>query len=62
MRELKNYINGQWVAAKSGETTDVINPADGQTYLQAPLSAATDVDDAYQAAANAFEEWSRALR
>ena len=59
MRELKNYINGQWVAAKSGETTDVINPADGQTYLQAPLSAATDVDDAYKAAANAFEEWSQ---
>ncbi len=59
MRELKNYINGQWVASKSGETTDVINPADGQTYLQAPLSAATDVDDAYKAAANAFEEWSQ---
>jgi betaine-aldehyde dehydrogenase len=59
MRELKNYINGQWVTAKSGETTDVINPADGQTYLQAPLSAATDVDDAYKAAANAFEEWSQ---
>ena len=59
MRELKNYINGQWVAAKSGQTTDVINPADGQTYLQAPLSAATDVDDAYKAAANAFEEWSQ---
>ena len=59
MPELKNYINGQWVAAKSGETTDVINPADGQTYLQAPLSSATDVDDAYKAAANAFEEWSQ---
>lgn len=59
MDELKNYINGQWVPAKSGKTTDVINPADGQTYLQAPLSAAEDVDAAYKAASSAFETWSQ---
>jgi betaine-aldehyde dehydrogenase len=59
MDELKNYINGEWVAAKSGKTTDVINPADGQAYLQAPLSGAEDVDAAYRAAAAAFEAWSQ---
>lgn len=59
MSELKNYINGEWVSAKSGETTDVINPADGQAYLKAPLSGAVDVDNAYKAAATAFEEWSQ---
>ena len=45
-QQLKNYINGEWVEAKSGKTTDVINPADGKTYLQAPLSGAEDVDAA----------------
>lgn len=59
MSELKNYINGEWVSAKSGETTDVINPANGQAYLKAPLSGAVDVDLAYKAAATAFEEWSQ---
>ena len=58
-KQLKNYINGEWVEAKSGQTTDVVNPADGQTYLQAPLSGAEDVDAAYKAAATAFETWGQ---
>jgi len=58
-KQLKNYINGEWVEAKSGKTTDVINPADGQVYLQAPHSAAEDVDAAYKAAATAFETWGQ---
>ena len=58
-QQLKNYINGQWVEAKSGQTSDVINPADGNTYLQAPLSGPEDVDAAYQAAATAFETWGQ---
>lgn len=58
-QQLKNYINGQWVDAKSGKTSDVINPADGKTYLQAQLSGAEDVDAAYQAAATAFETWGQ---
>jgi betaine-aldehyde dehydrogenase len=59
MDELKNYINGEWVSAKSGKTTDVINPSDGQAYLKAPLSGAEDVDAAYRAADAAFETWSQ---
>ncbi len=58
-QQLKNYINGEWVEAKSGKTTDVINPANGQVYLQAPHSGAEDVDAAYKAAANAFESWGQ---
>ncbi len=58
-KQLKNYINGEWVEAKSGQTTDVVNPADGQAYLQAPLSGAEDVDAAYKAAATAFETWGQ---
>ena len=59
VRELKNFVNGEYVSAKSGETSDVINPANGQTYATAPVSSAADVANAYQAAEKAFEEWSQ---
>ena len=58
MRELKNFINGEYVASKSGETSQVINPANGEAYATAPVSSAADVDAAYQAAQKGFEEWS----
>jgi len=57
-RELNNFVNGEYVASKSGETSDVINPANGQAYATAAVSSASDVADAYQAAQSAFEEWS----
>ncbi|WP_296630854.1 gamma-aminobutyraldehyde dehydrogenase [Rhodoluna sp.] len=57
-RELNNFVNGEYVASKSGETNDVINPANGQAYATAAVSSASDVADAYQAAQSAFEEWS----
>jgi len=59
IRELKNFVNGQEVAAKSGETSEVINPANAQAYAQAAVSSAADVDMAYKAAEKAFEEWSQ---
>jgi betaine-aldehyde dehydrogenase len=58
MRELKNFINGEYVASKSGETSQVINPANGEAYATAPVSSAADVDAAYQAAQKGLEEWS----
>jgi betaine-aldehyde dehydrogenase len=59
MRELKNFINGEYVASKSGETSQVINPANGKAYATAPVSSAADVDAAYKAAEKGFEEWSQ---
>ncbi|MFT4287216.1 gamma-aminobutyraldehyde dehydrogenase [Nocardioides sp.] len=53
----KNVINGELVEARSGATYDVVDPATGEVYAQAPMSAAEDVDAAYAAAANAFETW-----
>ncbi len=58
VRELKNFINGEYVSASSGETSDVINPANGQVYAKAPVSNNADVDAAYKSAQTAFEEWS----
>jgi len=60
IRQLTNFINGEFVEAASGQTSDVINPATGQVYAQAAISNDADVDRAYQAAAKAFEEWGSA--
>ncbi|TDD57082.1 gamma-aminobutyraldehyde dehydrogenase [Kribbella antibiotica] len=54
---MHNYIDGKPVAALSGATYDVIAPATGEKYTQAPLSGPEDVDQAMQAAAKAFESW-----
>ena len=59
VRELKNFVNGQHVSAKSGETSDVINPANGEVYAQAQVSGESDIDLAYKAADKAFETWSQ---
>jgi betaine-aldehyde dehydrogenase len=53
----QNVINGKLVDAASGETYDVIDPTTGEAYGRAPMSGAEDVDRAYTAAAQAFEEW-----
>ncbi|WP_127355503.1 gamma-aminobutyraldehyde dehydrogenase [Actinacidiphila soli] len=57
LRTLHNYINGEFRDAADGRTTDVVNPATGEVYATAPLSAAADVDAAMAAAAAAFPAW-----
>jgi betaine-aldehyde dehydrogenase len=59
MDKLQNYIDGKTVAPLSGAYTDIINPATGEAYVQAPLSGQQDVDAAFEAAARAFATWSR---
>ncbi|HEV7715203.1 MAG TPA: aldehyde dehydrogenase family protein, partial [Steroidobacteraceae bacterium] len=51
----KLFINGEWVAAQSGKTFDVINPATGQVIAKAAAGDAADVDAAVKAARKAFE-------
>ena len=57
MKAFKNFINGEHVEAADGRTTEVVNPATGEEYATAPLSAQADVDAAMAAAATAYEEW-----
>jgi betaine-aldehyde dehydrogenase len=57
LRTLRNYINGEFRDAADGRTTDVVNPATGEVYATAPLSAAADVDAAMAAAEAAFPGW-----
>ncbi|MBO3460448.1 CoA-acylating methylmalonate-semialdehyde dehydrogenase [Aetokthonos hydrillicola Thurmond2011] len=56
---LPNYINGQWCTSSATEHLDVINPATAEVLARVPLSTAADVDQAVQAAAEAFVNWRR---
>jgi acyl-CoA reductase-like NAD-dependent aldehyde dehydrogenase len=52
-----HLIGGEWVPARSGDTIDVINPANQELLLRVPRGAAEDVDAAVKAAAAAFPAW-----
>ncbi|MFB2917630.1 aldehyde dehydrogenase family protein [Aerosakkonema funiforme] len=53
-----NYINGQWLPAKSGATLESRNPADWRQLVATfPRSEAVDVDAAVEAARNAYRQW-----
>ncbi len=56
---LKNYINGEWRVSSATDYLDVINPATAETLGRTPLSPASEVDAAAQAAAAAFDGWRR---
>ena len=55
---IKNYINGEFVNPVSKDWIDNFNPAKGEVYGQIPNSTKEDVENAYQAAADAFPKWS----
>ena len=54
---LDNFIGGRWVKARATDFFDVHNPAVGDVIGRTPLSTSGDVDDAVQAAAQAFPAW-----
>jgi betaine-aldehyde dehydrogenase len=55
--ELRNFVGGDHVDATDGRRMDLIDPATGEVFASAPVSAAEDVDRAYTAAAGAFDGW-----
>lgn len=59
MRTFKMLIDGQWVAAESGETFRTYNPATGGVVAEVPLAGLPDVDKAVAAARKALPAWSK---
>ncbi|MEX2334518.1 MAG: NAD-dependent succinate-semialdehyde dehydrogenase [Pseudohongiella sp.] len=51
------YVGGQWLAADSGRTLDVDNPANGEIIGQVPDFNAEDTTAAIDAAQSGFEQW-----
>lgn len=59
MEQFKNYINGKWVAAASGNTFQNLNPADLRDVIgEFPDSGAADVDAAVQACKAVERSWA----
>ncbi len=57
MDSVKNYINGEWVESQTREFGDVWCPATGETICQVPFSTVAEVDNAVQAAKEAYWDW-----
>lgn len=58
MKQILNYINGQLVAAASGQSIDVFDPSKGEVYALAPDSDTSDIQQAVDAAKAAFPAWA----
>jgi lactaldehyde dehydrogenase/glycolaldehyde dehydrogenase len=57
---LKNYecfINGQWTGAKTGESIEVENPADGRVFATVPACSTAQAMDALEGAEQAQAAW-----
>ncbi len=59
MEKILNYINGEWLEPQVADYVDVINPATGAVIARTPLSPASVIEAAAQAAAQAFPAWRR---
>ncbi|MEP7105311.1 MAG: CoA-acylating methylmalonate-semialdehyde dehydrogenase [Chloroflexota bacterium] len=56
---IKNLVGGDWRAVAGRESLPVYNPATAEEIDRVPLSGPAEVDAAVQAAAAAYEGWSR---
>ncbi|GAA4506280.1 hypothetical protein GCM10023191_063150 [Actinoallomurus oryzae] len=56
--ELANFVDGEFVSM-AGDQTEIVDPATGEVYAEAPRSDAREIDRACAAAARAFGGWRR---
>lgn len=60
VKTFNNYINGEWVPSESGEVFENVNPADTRDIIgRFPLSTQQDVNEAVNAAQQAFPRWKK---
>jgi malonate-semialdehyde dehydrogenase (acetylating)/methylmalonate-semialdehyde dehydrogenase len=55
----RNYVAGEWFEPQTLTYLDVLNPATAEVLGTVPLSAASEIDRATEAAAIAFQTWRR---
>ncbi len=54
---IKNFVGGERVDPADGRLYDLVNPATGEVFAQAPVSGKADVDRAFEVTEKAFEVW-----
>jgi len=55
----QGLVNGQWVSADSGQTTDIHNPANGERLGKVPVMVAGETRRAIEAAHAAMPAWAK---
>ena len=55
----QSFINNKWIAARSGKTFKVLNPANGEVVANVADCTAAETEMAIQAASKAFFVWKR---
>lgn len=58
-KSVRNYVGGEWRNSRASDHCPVWNPATAEPLGRAPMSPATEVDEAVQAAAKAVPAWRR---
>jgi len=58
-RELRNFVDGEWREATSGESFDVLDPATGERLTTYACSSPADVDAAMKSARAAQPAWEQ---
>ncbi|NJP38472.1 CoA-acylating methylmalonate-semialdehyde dehydrogenase [Alkalicoccus luteus] len=58
-KQLKNFINGEWVESTTDQYQSVPNPATGEEIARVPLSTKEDVDKAVNNAREAYKLWKK---
>ena len=59
VQTLKNFIGGKWVESTSSKVDAVPNPATEEILAYVPISNRADLDQAVEAAKEAFQSWKK---
>jgi acyl-CoA reductase-like NAD-dependent aldehyde dehydrogenase len=59
IRELRQYVDGEWVDAAGGDTFDDLDPFTGEVVARVPDGGRADAHAAVEAAAAAFPAWAK---
>lgn len=59
IKKLKYLVNGKWLESKTSKYMDIFNPSTGEVIAQTPCCTEDEVNQAIQAAKDAFDNWSR---
>ena len=58
MKELSNYINGDYIKGSSGRFADVYNPATGEVQAKVPLASEEEMHAAVEIAQSVQPAWA----
>lgn len=59
MQTYQNFIGGEWITSQSAKRVPNINPANGETLGEVPLSSRDEALTAVEMAAQAFKTWRK---